>query len=522
MSVILRPYQLDAIDAVWSELHNSSTALCVAPTGSGKTETFMAFIDKAIKSKADFKCVVLLNKITLLDQTFKRMSKYFKDTKISIYSGSKNLKDSSGQIIISTIQSVYDHKIDGLNLIIIDEAHNMNFEDGRYSSFIALNKHDKLKTIGFTATPFRSDGYIFGEDKFFKTISYKKDIKESIDEGHLVTPTMKRTDNQFDISKLRTKMGEYLQSDVDKLTSDLSKVKLQVKEALERSQGRKKIVWACASINHCNDVTQMINSISSDAVCIHSKMSMDDRLNAQREFEIGSARHLVFVTIVSEGWDHPPIDCIVLMRPIRSPVLYVQTVGRGLRPFRDKVNLLVLDFGKVVETLGGIDNPHIGEKRSGKKLDKLMMKFCKGCLEYLAIQTKTCPVCGYEFISPVKDVTKNTSYKPNENGDILTKTYFKNFDIQNIRLRKHIAKSGNDCLAVDYIPINLLDKNITEYFVWTSDFSYRKAAKRLMEIGCEIRASLDDQVKIEPKKIPKSIDYLMNGKYPSVTKLNFI
>ncbi|WP_350448928.1 DEAD/DEAH box helicase, partial [Streptococcus pseudopneumoniae] len=87
-----------------------------------------------------------------------------------------------------------------------------------------------------------------------------------------------------------------------------------------------------------------------------------ERNNEMEYFLNGEARHMVFVTALSEGWDHPPIDALCLLRPTRSPVLYVQLAGRVLRPYDGKVDSLILDYGNVVKNLGPLDNPRIPKK----------------------------------------------------------------------------------------------------------------------------------------------------------------
>jgi hypothetical protein len=97
------------------------------------------------------------------------------------------------------------------------------------------------------------------------------------------------------------------------------------------------------------------------AVCVHSLMKSAEQTDALREFEQGDTRHLVFVSKVSEGYDFPAIDAVVLFRPMRSPTLYIQTVGRGLRLHPDKSDCLVLDYGKVVSHCGRLDRPVVQE-----------------------------------------------------------------------------------------------------------------------------------------------------------------
>lgn len=514
----LRDYQINAVDAVWERLHSHNTALCIASTGAGKSEIFIEIIKRAIEIKPSLKFVILVQKISLARQTAKRLKKVVNS--VTVYSSSIG-RNLDGSVIVATIQSIYNQKIDGLSCIIVDEVHNADFKSGRYADFLALNPS---KMIGFTATPFNSRGKIYGEGKKFEQIDFKIGLAELITKGHLVKPTMKRVEHQLDISKLRIRVGEFRQEDVEKLVSDKNKIREQIEDALTRMEGRKQVVWACASIQHCEDVNEMLKEFKEKSVCLHSKMSKEQRELAHFDFEQEHARHLVFVSIVSEGYDHPPIDCVVLMRPMRSPVLYVQTVGRGLRPSEGKENCLVLDYGKVIETIGPLDDPTIREAGTRiPKTESLKMKFCKKCLEYLPMTAAFCPVCNYQFISKPKDVTKNTSYKPNENASLLSdpKRIIEE-NIKNVILKKYTSKNGNACLMIEYIPDYFLSKNIREFFVWDNPYSYRRAQKRLIELDVELAQPLDAQVTQVPRKIPKTIWYTFDGKYPQIQRLNFI
>ena len=518
MICVLRDYQESAVNVIWNKLLTQDTALCAASTGGGKTEIFIEFIRRAIENKPDVKFCVLVQKITLAEQTIRRFKEVFKS--VSVYSASIS-RDLSAQIIIATIQSISNIKIDGLNCIIIDEVHNADFEEGRYSNFIRINNHAKLKLVGFTATPFKSTGYIYGEDKIFKSLDFNITLPELISRGYLVTPRMKRVDHQFDVDGLRVRAGEFVQEDVSKLTGDQSKIESQIDDALSRVGDRSSIVWACASIKHCEDVCRIINSRGHAALALHSDMTKELREISQRRFESGKIKHLVFVSIISEGYDHPPIDCIVLMRPIRSPVLYIQTVGRGLRPSENKYDCLVLDYGKVVETLGPIDKPLVSS-RGRSRASPNPMKFCPACLEYVAIQTTTCPVCNHEF-KRKEDPTKSLTRRPGE-FNILSGGAPKEITmgVSSVQLGRHVSKNGNECLKIDYISDGLVPSVVSEFFIFNGvEWAYKKMQKRLLELDVELKGSLAQQSTENVGRVPTSIIYTLEDRYPRIRRLVF-
>ncbi len=466
------------------------------------------------------KIVVMVNKVGLLEQTYKRIGKAIGVKDIGTYCGTHGKYETHRPITVSTIQSIHSMPMEKLNLLILDEVHNVSNESGRYFNFIQKNKelNPKLKVVAFTATPYRANGLIYGEGKLFRSITFQKHLKEMIAKGHLVEPHMKRVDHQFNTNHLSVRMGEYDSDQVEKLTSDQNKVSLQIKDALSRMDGRKKIVWACSSIKHCELVCSLLISMGELAVALHSKL--EDRATALDLFESGWARHMVFVSIVSEGYDHPPIDCIVLMRPTRSPVLYVQTVGRGLRPSPGKDYLLVLDYGKVVESCGPLDNPRMIEgNRSKKTVDESRdMKFCPSCLEYVEMTSKRCPVCDYEF--PKRDLPE-LDLQASEHAVLLSRPILpQSYRVRDVNLEKYISKNGNECLKIVYKTHNVLSWPIPEFFVWGNDWAQRKMQARLVELGVELKPTLEEQAKELVTRKPEEI-IVLEEKFPKIVRLRF-
>ncbi len=474
--MILRPYQQEAVEAIWNEFHQSNTCLIVLPTGTGKTEVIIGLVKKATNAMDGFKCIFLVNKITLLEQTVNRFRKHFGDNMVGHFQGST--KQIGFPITVATIQSIHKKHIEQFNLLILDESHNINQEDGTYKKFIEkqLERYPRLKVLAVTATPFRSDGYIYGEKKLFNHITYKKDLIWAQENGYLCKVRFKHSPERFDTSKLKIRMGDYVQEELNKLTEDQDKIKVQLLDALPQLENRKKIVWACTSIKHAEMLQEQINKIEPCGI-IHYKSEDDEWLNLFKESKL---RHLVFISIISEGFDFPPIDAVVLMRPTRSPILYVQIVGRGLRPspITGKEDCLVLDYGGVIENLGPLHNPKVSIKDSTKKkgVVEINMKFCPQCYEYVEPQVEYCPCCQFSFIKEVKkDLLKNLdlrSYGANDN-------YEDEVQIFSIMVLEHKSKNGNDCIKINYYLEGGRITLISEYFTLGMAFSEDKLRRRL-------------------------------------------
>ena len=504
----LRDYQQEALEAIWAELYRSNSALCAMATGSGKSEIFIALIKMTLDLKSDAKIVVLLNKVSLLDQTVRRIVNVIGEERVGVFCGSRFKYETKKPVIIASIQSVFNAYIGNVNLLILDEAHNIDHESGRYLDFISKLRfqNDKLKIVGFTATPFRSTGHIYGSNKMFKRVSYERGLKKMIDEGYLVEPKLKKVLHQFDTTNLKVVAGEFSPKDVEALTSDEKVVSDQVKDALSRMQDRACVVWACSSIDHAERVHKILTlHYEEKAVVLHSKLRDVDRLYAQNMFEKHSARHMVFVSIVSEGYDFPPIDCVVLMRPIKSPVLYAQTVGRALRPYAGKKDALILDYGSVVETCGPLDNPFVPTKGQRTKAlpDDFKMRFCKTCLSYMSVKLKYCTDCGAEFVNANARVERLAKKAATE-GEILTTPRV--IKIKDVKLMLHTSRKTNKpCVRISYIHDSFLPTENSEYYRLDLTWRYKQLLQRLEQLNVDLKVTPEEQVLQTVKRIPKSI-----------------
>jgi DNA repair protein RadD len=512
----LWPHQREALTAIWNDIQDSQTALCVSATGSGKSRIIAALLEKSIAAKPDIKCLVLFNRVTLLKQQADGLKELLPDSSVSIYCGTAGEWDLSGQVVVGSIQSLDPDHLN-FNLIIVDETHALNEEKGRYIEFLKhqMNENPRTRVVGFTASPYNYSGYIYGKNKFYKRACYDKGIKYFVDKGFLVTPIAKRPEHQIDVSKLRVLKGEYRQDDVDAQTMNLAMAKDQVIDALNRSEGRQKIVWACASINHAELIKSILLNENEDAVTLHSKMEWSERNLSEDKFRNGSARHLTFVTVISEGYDQRNIDCVVLMRPTKSPTLFVQTVGRGLRISEGKTTCLVLDYANVVSTLGPLEAPVIQKKGKGSGNIEPSQKSCPECRTYVAPRTMLCPDCGYNW--PKADALK-LNLTADENVSFFKKS-IKTMQVNNVRLSHHISRNGNESYKLSYMPPGIFLDAINEYFPYKTVWGMRKFMIRAYELGIQIKEDPYEQVKERASKIPVAIEYFLSGKYPEVQRL---
>jgi len=435
----LRPYQAEAVEAITRALSHQDRALCVMATGLGKS---LCMIDLARLARKPV--LMLMGRVKLVEQTHRVAKQAGIDT--ALWSGTHSRRDRA-KLTIASIHSADDLDASDVGLIMIDEVHNVDAAEGRYAAFLA--RHPGVKVAGFTATPWRSGTPIYGEDdSFFSGISYYKGIEWGIANGFLVAPIAKAMPDAWDARGVSLVAGDYSSGELAELVSDEGKIRAQVRDAMIRLEGRKSIVWVCTNIEHAERVW---SCIGGNAALMHSKVDCGHVLPS---FIEGRVRHVVSVMMLSEGIDVPRVDAIVLMRPTRSPTLMVQCIGRGLRPFEDKKNCLVLDYGRVIESCGPVNAPFLkdGQRRDKKKEEELLEKtltVCPECLSYVSLPAKVCGDCGFEFPRLERDVTKALTDKAAEEISIINAEP-EMLECRAVTLHRHKARNGNDCLRLDF------------------------------------------------------------------------
>ena len=486
----LRPYQTEAVSAIWQDMCEGNNALTVLPTGCGKSIVIYEIIKKSIAIGPHIKAVVLFNRVPLLVEQTERAKSYL-NTDVKNYCASINKKEI-GQITFASVQSLVQSN-EQFNLIIIDEVHCVDDKESVYKTF--LDKQTNKKVVGFTATPFRNDGVIYGTDRLFKKISYKKDLLWAIKQGYLVRPVCKEPDFAFNPEGLKVTAGEYNQRDVDNLVDDASLVREQVTDALNRLANRKCVVWACANIKHAEKVKEVLESYGEEVETVHSEQ---DDYSSLEKFKKGK-RHLTFVTVVAEGFDYAPIDAVVFMRPTLSPRLMVQICGRGLRLSEGKEDCLILDYASVFKHLGTLDNPIIQKKGKSKGDGKPPTRTCPECRGINHITFKECEHCGFVFPAPQMNerhtLTADKDAKLLSDEDLM-------MEVKEITFSNHVSKSGNTCKVIEYHSTFFYEPSIKEYFVETNKWAMDRYELR----------------KIQAKNC-SHIVYNYDGKYPRIKRV---
>jgi DNA repair protein RadD len=385
----LRYYQQECINAVYSELMSGVKRFYVhLPTGSGKTIVFVKLIESLLSEYENFRCVFVVPKIVLIDQT---VDKFSNPDLVGVYNATKKSWDLNKPITVASIQSL-SRVIDlqEINLLVIDECHRLHQKHRdilqRYE-----NIRPTVKCLGLTATSFDID------EMFWEKKVYSKTMLELTQQGYLCPIINSDTSGaQFDLTGMNvTSRGDFLDKELkERINKD--KVRDQVQDTLKRAINRNKILYLTVSIEHAELVNDLLDELGENSEILHSKMPLAAQEKALNNFKtIG--RHLVSVLIISEGFDYPEADCLSFMRPTRSPTLYVQGAGRVARNAPGKSTALLLDYGGITLSLGDVYSAAPMPDRR-KKTIKSDFKVCSSCEIFNKSKNKRCSQCGEKFL----------------------------------------------------------------------------------------------------------------------------
>nr|BAR30185.1 helicase [uncultured Mediterranean phage uvMED] len=394
----LRDYQVEAINNVKkSFLNDAKSVLLTLPTGAGKTVIFSQ-ITKLAKSKGS-NVLILVHRKELIDQAGDKLTKA--NVKYGIIAAGHKPIDSNVQV--ASVQTLIN-RLNNLwipSIIIIDEAHH-----AVASSWQKVFNHykDTLK-LGVTATPMRMTGAGLGE--VFDDLIVGSTIPELVELGHLAKHEVYAPPNKLNLDKIRTIRGDFNKKEVE---DELDKVDI-VGDAVDnyRKLGQNKPAIAfCISVKHGQYVTNKFKQAGYTAELITGSMKSDDRKTLVDNFKTGKVQILVSIDVVSEGFDVENCSVAILLRPTQSEGLYIQQVGRVLRPEPNKT-AIVLDHVGNTKRHGFVDDVRdfdLHQKAKSKRKGEIApaVQTCEQCFAVFKPQP-ICPVCGHEKVITKREIT---------------------------------------------------------------------------------------------------------------------
>lgn len=407
-AVALRPYQEEALDALWSfwETGKGHHPLIVLPTGAGKSLTMAELCRRAMAYSGTRICV-LAHRAELIQQNAEAIEQQT-GQRVGIYAAGLGCKETEFEVTVASIQSIYKlaPNLDPFDLIIIDEAHRIPpGETTRYRRFLneAALQNPNVRFIGFTATAFRmGTGSLHkGDDALFDAIVYEAQVAQLIKDGYLSEVVSRGGIRKIDTRGVKVRGGEYVAGELARAADDPDVTRAAIAEIVELGADRKGWLIFTAGIDHAEHVAAEVRSYGISCAVVTGETPAGERAHIIQAFKAKRYRCLVSVEVFLEGFNAPHVDLIGMMRPTKSPVLYIQAVGRGLRLSPGKEDCLFLDYAGVVAELGPVDQVRVHERkeRDSDQPFEAPAKECPDCRLIVATGVRRCG-CGYEWPEP--------------------------------------------------------------------------------------------------------------------------
>lgn len=410
--ITLRQRQIEFVERSVEALQRHGNTLGVAPTGAGKTIMLSAVIGEMHKQNPNLKACVLAHRKELTEQNNDKFLKVNQSLSTSIVNAEN--KDWSGEVVFAMVQTLSKKRtlksIPYLDLLVIDETHHVTAKS--YTKIIkqARAVNPNVMIYGITATPERGDKSSLG--KVFNNCCDQIFLGELIESNHLVMPVTYSVDvAQEKLMALKKKStGDYSESEVADILDQAVIIDEVIRHWREKAGDRKTVIF-CSTIKHAQHVRIAFRDRGIRADLITSELTKDEREFVLNQLTIGEIQVLINVAILTEGWDYPPISCVVLLRQSSFKSTMIQMIGRGLRtidhaiyPNISKEDCVVLDFGISTRLHGSLEqDADLETKITKKALTEAKMKNCKACDREIPVQSKKCQFCGYQHEAETKE-----------------------------------------------------------------------------------------------------------------------
>ena len=408
-----RQYQTDAIDYIINEPDDRRPILC-APTGSGKTVICAKIAKHYLDQGKTFG--FLTPREEILWQNHGVMQEICGQSNVSVFKAGENWRSWLPIHIISwptlRARAGKEHLLwPDVDVLAIDEAH-LSLSHQMVEKVLPHYLEKGTKIFGVTATPARKSGKGLGD--FFTFIKNVTSVRQLVKDGYLA-PCEYWGGELADLTGVQVVRGDYNEKQLAAACAPL--VGDVIDNWARLASGRHTIVYA-VNIAHCEALTERFQQAGVKAAALHIHKTPERRHEINVAFKRREIQVLVNVTIASYGYDAPSVDCIVLASPTKSVVLWLQRIGRGMRPHPDK------EFCMVIDHTGGVRDPELGyaddlrrwrlDKRKeasgnwsrddhNEKKEESKTHECEECL-YIFSRSLACPKCGWEVPLPKKDV----------------------------------------------------------------------------------------------------------------------
>ena len=344
----LRDYQKECLEAILERYRAGvRRQLTCLPTGSGKTVIFAEF-PSYFKMKKQM--LVLAHRKELLDQACDKIRQANHRLSVAVEQAGRSA-DTDCDVVVASVPTLGrkgSTRLQRLDpdrffLIVIDEAHHATADTYRrvLEYFGVFAPETRKLLVGFTATPKRGDGQ--GLDAVFQEIVFSKSLPEMIETGFLSPVAGYRVETEIDLSRVKTRMGDFVASQLS-LAVNVGERNDMIVDVFRSHLEGKKTLCFCVDVAHVHSLAGAFNNKGIAAAAVSGDMDSSERAKVLENFHSGRIQVLTNCMVLTEGYDEPTVEGIILARPTKSSLLYTQMIGRGTRLYPGKENVTIVDI----------------------------------------------------------------------------------------------------------------------------------------------------------------------------------
>lgn len=395
----LRDYQEECVQAVWSAWANKmQRPAAVLPTGAGKTVVFShlieQFVDVYRSIGEPYRTVVLVHRDELADQAIEKIRAVAPSLSVGKVKAADD--DVHADVMVCSVQTLARQArltrllaaqgaYGRIGLVVVDEAHHAT-ADSYKRVMRALGGYDGLtedadgfehgtRVLGVTATMARGDGVGLGD--VWEDVVFKRSVLWMISRGYLTDVRGRAVDLEYlNLNGVKRSGGDYQAADLGKAIMEANGHRHVARAVQVYAADRRPIVFL-PDVASARATADALNAAGVTSEVVDGTVPRAERIAIYNRYRTGATRALVNCMVLTEGADFPWADCVVNARPTTNPTLYIQMVGRGLRPWPGKTDCLVLDVtggGGKISTLIDLAPEEIRDRRDGESLGEAAVR----------------------------------------------------------------------------------------------------------------------------------------------------
>jgi superfamily II DNA or RNA helicase len=392
--VELRQYQAAAIEGLRAHVRAGRRRIClVCPTGGGKTVVASAIVDSALSLGS--RVLFIVHRRELVDQAVTQFARW------GVMAGVERGDDSRSNrllpVQVGTVQTLSRRDRCPADIVFVDECHRVAGD----SYVELLSSYPEATIIGLTATPCRLDGKPLGNH--FDALEAVATYSQLIADGFLAAPVVYAAKRAPDLTGVRRRAGDYSEEELERAMLDPHVVGDVLEAWRSRAEGRSTVIFA-VGVGHSVAMRDQFRAAGVSCEHLDASTPEPERANILAAVRGGEVMCVTNVGILTEGWDEPRVKCCVMARPTLSLGLYMQCVGRILRPWNG-VQPVVLDHSGNTSRHGlPHEDRHWSLETATERAPrtKIPYRMCPACYAY--VLKNPCEHCGHQTVVQTREL----------------------------------------------------------------------------------------------------------------------